>query len=102
MKQPPKGRPSGQNPSERPLPKVNVKFPSAAGSGELTPENMRALFCNPIYAGVGPYPSLVDDETWVRAAARLIRDEGPEQFLVNMLYVLRQSLGTGAPESGDE
>lgn len=102
MKQPPKHRPSSPNPSEKPLPKVNVRFASASASGELTPEKLRAMFCNPIYAGIGPYPTLVDDETWVRAATRLIRDEGPEQFLVNMLYVLRQSLGTGAPESGDE
>jgi hypothetical protein len=43
---------------------------------------------------VGPYPAIVDDETWVRAAARMIEKEGSEQFLANMVYVLRQSLGT--------
>jgi hypothetical protein len=50
---------------------------------------------NPIYAGLGLYPALVDEETWVRTAAQMIKKEGSEQFLVNMLYVLRQSLGTG-------
>jgi hypothetical protein len=102
MSKHPDRRSSQQDPSQQPLPKVNVRFASASASGQLTPENLRAMFCNPIYAGIGPYPTLVDDEDWVRAAARMIRDEGPEQFLVNMLYVLRQSLGTGAPESGDQ
>ena len=57
--------------------------------------------CSPICAGVGPFPALVDDETWVLAAAPMIKKEGSEQFLVNMLYVLRQSLGTGIGESKD-
>jgi hypothetical protein len=52
-------------------------------------------------AVVGPYPALVDDETWVRAAAQMIKKEGFEQFLVNLLYVLRHSLGTGMSGSKD-
>ncbi len=67
----------------------------------VTDENLRGVLCNPLYAGIGPYPAVVDDETWVHGAALLIRNEGPEQFLVNMRYVLRQSVGTGVPESGD-
>jgi hypothetical protein len=35
----------------------------------------------------------MSDEEWVAAAATAIRNEGPEQFLVNMLYILRKSLG---------
>jgi hypothetical protein len=31
---------------------------------------------------------VVEDAAWVRACARLIEEEGPEQFLVNLLYVL--------------
>ena len=85
----------------KPLPKVNVKF-AAAGSDRITPEMLRGLVCNPIYTGMGPFPALIDDETWVHAASRAIEDDGAEQFLVNMLYVLRQSLGTDMPESGDE
>ncbi len=27
---------------------------------------------------------------WVRACAKLIEEEGPQQFLVNLLYVLRE------------
>jgi len=35
------------------------------------------------------------------AAAQMIKKEGSEQFLVNIVYVLRQSLGTGIGESKD-
>jgi hypothetical protein len=89
------------NKGEQPLPKVNVEYATSGDAGMMTEEKMRSLMCNPIYAGVGPYPALVDDETWVRAAAQMIRKEGSEQFLVNMLYVLRQSLGTGVSGSKD-
>lgn len=83
-------------PSTRPvpLPKANVEFAVSGDMGEITPEKVRSLFCNPIYAGFGPFPALIDNETWVRAAAHAIREHGPEQFLVNMLYVLRKSYET--------
>lgn len=86
----------------KPRPKVNVKFAAAGSSVEMTPEILRGLVCNPICTGMGPFPALIDDETWVHAASRAIEDDGAEQFLVNMLYVLRQALGSGMPESGDE
>ncbi|HLE60059.1 MAG TPA: hypothetical protein VI700_00840 [Thermoanaerobaculaceae bacterium] len=40
---------------------------------------------------MGPFPRMVPDDMWIGSAAKLIRAEGPEQFLVNMLYVLRRS-----------
>jgi hypothetical protein len=91
-----------RNDMNKPLPKVNVKFAAAGSSGNMTPEMFRSMVCNPIYTGMGPFPALIDDETWVHAATRAVEEDGAEQFLVNMLYVLRQSLGTGMPESGDE
>ena len=41
--------------------------------------------------GVGPYPGLVPEAAWVHAAARTIQEDGAEQFLVNMLQMLRES-----------
>jgi hypothetical protein len=35
---------------------------------------------------------MVSDLDWVRACARLIKQDGAEQFLVNLLDVLRESL----------
>jgi hypothetical protein len=87
--------PSAKSGGNKPLPPVNVEF---ARSGDaMTPDRMRALICNPIYAGLGRYPALVSDEEWVRAAAQMIHKEGSEQFLVNLLYVLRQSFDAGDP-----
>ena len=57
---------------------------------ELSPEAVKGILVNPIYTGLGPFPRLVEDAAWVRACAKLIAEEGPEQFLVNLLYVLRE------------
>jgi hypothetical protein len=70
MKKQPKQSPTGN--TGKPLPKVNVDFATSSDAGEMTVKKMRALMCNPIYAGIGQFPALVDDETWVCAAARMI------------------------------
>lgn len=81
-------------PLPKPLPKPNVEFAASGTSREdLTTKQLRGMFCNPIYAGVGEYPAMVSDDQWVGAARKLIRDEGEEQFLVNLLFVLRQTFG---------
>jgi hypothetical protein len=82
---------SRSNHTPKPLPKVNAEFAALEDTAEMTPERVRGMICNPVYAGFGPFPSLIDEETWVRAASQAILEQGPEQFLVNMLYVLRQS-----------
>lgn len=73
------------------LPKPNVQFDHPPG--EVTIGNVRAFFCNPIYVGLGPFPRIVDDETWVRAAAKAIEEYGAEQWLVNLLATLREYIG---------
>ena len=42
---------------ERPLPKPNATFVSNDAVGEMTPDKIRGIACNPVYAGVGPYPA---------------------------------------------
>ena len=53
---------------------------------QLSPKAVKGILVNPIYTGVGPFPRLVEDAAWVRACAKLIEEEGAEQFLVNLLY----------------
>jgi len=73
------------------LPKPNVvEARSGTPLHEMTPEAIKGLLLNPIYAGVGPYPSLVEDNQWVHACKKMIEEDGAEQFLVNLLYVLRE------------
>jgi hypothetical protein len=94
-------RSNPKNPSSK-LPQITAKLKASGAQTDFTAEELKGMICNPVYAGIGPYPQLVDDEMWVRAAARMIKEDGAEQFLVNMLYVLRQTMGTGAPSSDEE
>lgn len=77
--------------SGRKLPAPNAKFRLANETGDFTPAEVRGMICNPIYAGLGPFPQMVSDEEWIAAAAMFIKKEGTEQFLVNLLHVLRQT-----------
>ncbi len=60
----------------------------------LTVEDIQGVLTNPIYAGLGLYPALIDNERYVAAAARLIRVQGAEQFLVNLPALLREALSS--------
>ena len=78
------------NGDDKPLPEPNVVVARAGTPpDQLSPEAVKGILVNPIYAGVGPFPRLVVDAAWVRTCAKLIEEEGAEQFLVNLLYVLR-------------
>src|SRR5262249_42480091 len=79
------------NGSNKPLPAPNVVVARAGTALEkLSPEVVKGILVNPIYTSFGPFPRLVEDAAWVRACAKLIEEEGPQQFLVNLLYVLRE------------
>ena len=78
------------NGSDKPLPAPNVVVARAGAPPEqLSPEAVKGILVNPIYTGLGPFPRLVEDAAWVRACAKLIEEEGPQHFLVNLLCVLR-------------
>src|SRR5881392_4429058 len=79
------------NDSQKPLPKPNAVRRLSGDDGPWSPEHVRGIICNPCYVGVGPYPGLVPEAAWVHAAARTIHEDGPEQFLVNMLQIDRKS-----------
>lgn len=82
------------------LPKPTARLRLSGSSGAITAEEMRSMVCNPIYAGVRPFPAIVTDEQWVTAGARMIRKEGAEQFLVNLLAVLRATMETAIEDAG--
>jgi hypothetical protein len=79
------------NGSSKPLPAPNVVVARAGTPlDQISPEAVKGILVNPLYTGVGPFPRLVEDAAWVRACAKLIEEEGTEQFLVNLLFVLRE------------
>lgn len=82
-----------KKPKNKKIPHSNVTFRTSLEGGHLTLADILGMICNPMYAGIGPYPVLMPDEEVVVAVAMAIRIEGPEQFLVNLLYMLRKSLG---------
>ena len=75
------------------LPHPNARVKESGDSSSFNEEEVRGMICNPIYAGLGEFPALISDEEWVKAAEKAIEEDGAEQFLVNLLYVLRQCLG---------
>ncbi len=81
--------------SGRKLSAPNAMLRLANETGDFTPEEVRGLVCNPTYVGMGSYPKMVSDEEWVAAAAMAIKKQGAEQFLANLLHVLRQTVSYG-------
>jgi hypothetical protein len=77
------------------LPRPTVEYPM--NPAHPTEATMRGLLCNPIYVGIPPFSRRVSNEAWIKTALELIKEEGIEQFLVNMLYVLRLSMVDVAP-----
>lgn len=65
----------------------------SGGPPLLTSEELkRTLLGNPMITGVATFPRFMSDADWVRGAAHLMREDGIEQFLVNMLYLMRHSI----------
>jgi hypothetical protein len=79
-----------------PLPPRTVRY--VTDPVQLSETAIRGMISNPVYAGVPPYRRAVSDEAWVRAASQLINEEGVEQFLVNMLYMLKTSMVDVVPD----
>ena len=58
------------NGGNQPLPAPNVVVArTGTPPDQLSPEAVKGILVNPIYAGVGPFPRLVEDAVWVRAGA---------------------------------
>jgi hypothetical protein len=78
------------------LPRRTVKY--VVNPEEMNEAAARGMLSNPVYVGVPPYNRVVSDEAWIRAAVKLIEEDGPEQFLVNLLYMLRVSMVDAVPD----
>jgi hypothetical protein len=75
------------------LPRPNVEWVrSGTPNTDMTEAGVRGILVNPLNAGAGPFPPLVSDGEWVAACKLLLEQDTPEQFLVNLLFILRQSL----------
>lgn len=82
--------------TRKPLPGRTVKY--VTNADELSEAAVEGMISNPVYVGVPPYRRVVSDEAWIQAATQLIEKKGAEQFLVNMLYMLRVSMVDAVPD----
>jgi hypothetical protein len=62
----------------------------------FTEADVLDTLCNPIYAGVFPYPAIVSREQWIDAAKRMVAEDGLAEFLQRMLRVLDESMQMAA------
>jgi hypothetical protein len=76
------------------IPKPNAIVRMSGETGEWTESHTRGIICNPVFVGIGPFPPTVSEEEWIKGAMTQIANEGPEQFLVNLLHVLRGTFRT--------
>ncbi|KKL92375.1 hypothetical protein LCGC14_1885320 [marine sediment metagenome] len=63
--------------------------------GDWTGAQVLALVVNPVYAGVGPYPQIIDDGVWISAVAKQIERIGAHLILRVLLDSLRQTFEEG-------
>jgi hypothetical protein len=81
------------------LPEPDVEFVEGGTKPEdFTEAGIKGIVMNPVYAGIGKFPPLVDDKQWVAACKRVMEQDSPEQFLVNLLYLLRATFGSPGEE----
>jgi len=50
------------------------------------------IICNPVCAGIPPFPAIVDDKTWIASGVQMVENVGLRQYLVDVLYELKQSV----------
>jgi hypothetical protein len=84
--------------SEGDVPLPDAAYPGDRDWGEDWNEAMVAgMICNPVYAGIPPFPAMVDDKTWIAAGVTMVEAEGLRQYLVNVLYQLKKSMQAVSP-----
>jgi hypothetical protein len=74
--------------SDNPLPKPTVQ-PWIGSSWEAS--DVRAVLCNPVNVGLGPFKQAVPEDLWLKAAEKQVAEYGAEQYLVNVLFMLKES-----------
>ena len=48
--------------------------------GEWNEVMVTGLLCNPVYAGIEPFPALVEDRQWIEAGVQLVKENGLRQY----------------------
>jgi hypothetical protein len=79
--------------SEEDVPLPDVSYPGDRDwQDEWNEKMVGGIICNPVYAGIPPFPAMIDDKTWIAAGVQMVENVGLRQYLVNVLYQLKQSM----------
>ena len=79
--------------SEGEVPLPDVAYPGDRDwQDEWNEKMVGGVICNPVYAGIPPFPAMVDDQTWIGAGVTMVGNVGLRQYLVNVLYELKKSM----------
>ena len=79
--------------SEEDVPLPDVSYPGDRDwQDEWNEKTVGGVICNPVYAGIPPFPAMIDDKTWIAASVKMVEDVGLRQYLVNVLYELKKSM----------
>jgi hypothetical protein len=79
--------------SEEDVPLPDVSYPGDRDwQGEWNEKMVSGIICNPICTGIPPFPKMIDDKTWIAAGVQIVENVGLRQYLVDVLYELKQSV----------
>lgn len=81
---------------EEELSKGPIPIP-ASGESDWTPAKVLAMLANPVYAGIGPFPQILDDELWIKGIRLQIDNLGSELVMRVLLDSLRQTFAEYEP-----
>jgi hypothetical protein len=80
-----------------PLPDVSYPGDREWSDKGWNEEMVGGIICNPVYAGIPPFPPIVDDRMWIEAGVKMVKARGLRQYLINVLYELKKSVPNLAP-----
>lgn len=60
---------------------------------DWTEKDVISVLLNPIYTGVGPFPRIVEDKAWIRAAVKSTSEIGISETLIAVRRALLDSFG---------
>jgi hypothetical protein len=62
-------------------------------NNKWTETDVQNIVNNPVYVGIGPFPAIVDDDTWIKAQISNAEETGIRQTLTNIRKTLQETLG---------
>jgi hypothetical protein len=84
--------PRVKTPGDLPLPLASHPGDRTWGT-KWTEGMVVGAMCNPVLAGIPPFPAIMSDRKWISGMVGAVKQRGTQQFLVDLLYVLKRSYG---------